>query len=189
MKEKITEQSVRLFEQKGYSETSIQDIVDSLGVTKGTFYYYFSSKEELLMDIQLRYIDELLEHQEGIMEDQTLNSKSKLFEVVYMSLTSIKKQGLSAKIFFREMKNLSEESLKRIMPKRDQYRLNIERIVTEGIERKEFRKELNPVIVTFGILGITNWTYQWYSPDGSLSEKQVAKIYLDMLLNGIQTKA
>ena len=38
MKEKITEQSVKLFQEKGFSETSIQDIVDLLGVTKGTFY-------------------------------------------------------------------------------------------------------------------------------------------------------
>ena len=60
VKEKITAQSIRLFEKKGFTETSIQDIVDSLGVTKGTFYYYFSSKEELLMDIHLGYIDELL---------------------------------------------------------------------------------------------------------------------------------
>lgn len=188
MKEKITEQSVFLFEKKGYSETSIQDIVDSLGVTKGTFYYYFSSKEELLMDIQLRYIDELLEHQESILNDTTKDSKSKLFEIVYMSLTSIKKQGSSARIFFREMKNLSEESLTKIMPKRDQYRLNIERLVKEGIEKKEFRNDLNPIIVTFGILGIMNWTYQWFSPKGSLSEREVSEIYVEMLLNGIQIK-
>ena len=48
VKEKITEQSIRLFEKKGFSETSIQDIVDSLGVTKGTFYYYFSGSNSLI---------------------------------------------------------------------------------------------------------------------------------------------
>ena len=46
MKQKIKNTSISLFEQKGFAETSIQDIVDSLGVTKGTFYYYFASKEE-----------------------------------------------------------------------------------------------------------------------------------------------
>lgn len=61
MKAKITEHSIRLFEQKGFTETSIQDIVDSIGVTKGTFYYYFSSKEQLLMDIHMDYITKLLE--------------------------------------------------------------------------------------------------------------------------------
>lgn len=55
MKDKIVEQSVLLFEKEGFSHTSIQDIVDELGVTKGTFYYYFSSKEQLLMEIQDDY--------------------------------------------------------------------------------------------------------------------------------------
>ena len=63
MKEEITRHSVKLFQQKGFSETSIQDIVDSLGVTKGTFYYYFKSKEQLLMEIHSRYIDDLLHRQ------------------------------------------------------------------------------------------------------------------------------
>ena len=47
MKGKITQVSIQLFEQKDFSETSIQDICDGPGVTKGTFYYYFTSKEEL----------------------------------------------------------------------------------------------------------------------------------------------
>lgn len=41
MKEKIIEVSIDLFGKHGFTETSIQDIVDGLGVTKGTFYYYF----------------------------------------------------------------------------------------------------------------------------------------------------
>ena len=48
MKRKIIEESIDLFDKKGFNNTSIQNIVDSIGVTKGTFYYYFSSKQELL---------------------------------------------------------------------------------------------------------------------------------------------
>jgi len=44
MKEKITIESIRLFEMKGFSETSIQDIVDAIGVTKGTFIIIFHVK-------------------------------------------------------------------------------------------------------------------------------------------------
>ena len=108
MKDKITEQSIRLFEKKGFTETSIQDIVEGLGVTKGTFYYYFSSKEELLMDIHLGYIHHLLDTQGKIL-NESMSCRQKLFEIVYMLIRNIKTQGSAAKIFFREMKNLSHE--------------------------------------------------------------------------------
>ncbi|WP_042454215.1 TetR/AcrR family transcriptional regulator [Neobacillus dielmonensis] len=187
MKEKIIGQSIRLFEKKGFSETSIQDIVDSLGVTKGTFYYYFSSKEELLMDIHLGYINELLAQQEKILNDQTKTCKQKLFEIVHMLIGDIKSLGLAAKIFFREMKNLSQERLDLIVPKRDQFRYNIEELIKVGMADGEFRPDLNPSIITFGILGITNWSYQWYNPNGVVSEQEVTEIFVEMILQGIQS--
>jgi AcrR family transcriptional regulator len=186
VKEKLVGQSIRLFEKKGFSETSIQDIVDSIGVTKGTFYYYFSSKEELLMDIHLGYIDELLAQQERIFNDETKSCKEKLSDIVYMLISDIKTQGSSAKIFFREMKNLSPERLAVVVPKRDQFRYNIEELIRKGMEAGEFRADLNPVISTFGILGITNWSYQWFNPNGLCSDQEVAKIFVEMILQGIQ---
>ncbi|PLR95339.1 TetR/AcrR family transcriptional regulator [Bacillus sp. T33-2] len=186
MKEKITEHSIRLFEEKGFSETSIQDIVDSMGVTKGTFYYYFSSKEELLMDIHLRYIDELLSRQEQIMTDGQLSCKGKLFEIVYMLISSIKTKRSSAKIFFRELHNLSGDRLAQIVSKRDQFRFNVEHLVTEGMDKREFRGDLNAAIVTFGILGAANWSYHWFNPSGSYSDREVAGIFVDMILKGVE---
>lgn len=185
MKEKITDHSIKLFEKKGFSETSIQDIVDSLGVTKGTFYYYFSSKEELLMDIHLRYIDELLGRQEQILRNLS-SCKEKLFEIVYMLISSIKTKGSSAKIFFREMRHLSEDRVAQIVGKRDQFRMNVEQLIRDGIEVGEFRKDLNPIIVTFGILGAANWSYQWFNPAGKLSDCEVAEIFVEMILKGIE---
>lgn len=185
MKDKITEQSIRLFEKKGFSETSIQDIVECLGVTKGTFYYYFSSKEELLMDIHLGYINHLLDTQGQIL-NESMSCKQKLFEIVYMLIRNIKTQGPAAKIFFREMKNLSSERLLIIVPKRDQFRMNIENLLIEGIEKGEFREDLNAHILTFGILGVANWSYQWFNPDGAASDHQVAEIFVEMILEGIQ---
>lgn len=186
MKKKITENSIQLFEKKGFTETSIQDIVDSLGVTKGTFYYYFSSKEELLMDIHLQYINEILKIQSEILSDENKDNKTKLYDIVYMLISHIKSQGSSARIFFREMQNLSEDRLISIIPKRDQFRLNIEQVIRNGMMVGEFRSDLNASIITFGILGIANWSYNWFHPEGSLTDYEVTEIFIDMILKGIE---
>ncbi|MEH7114856.1 TetR/AcrR family transcriptional regulator [Neobacillus niacini] len=186
MKDKITEHSIRLFEKKGFKETSIQDIVDSMGVTKGTFYYYFSSKEELLMDIHLGYIDNLLEKQRHIVETNS-SYKEKLFETVFLLISNIKVQGSAAKIFFREMKNLNEKRLALIVPKRNEFRFTIENLLKEGIEKGEFRANLNISIITFGILGAANWSYQWFNPNGTLTDREVAEVFVEMILEGIQS--
>jgi AcrR family transcriptional regulator len=188
MKEKLTEHAVRLFDDKGFTVTSIQDIVESIGVTKGTFYYYFSSKEELLREIHMRYIDGLLSKQERVLRDKGTSYREKLFDIIHLSIVDIKEQGASAKVFFREMRHLSNESLEQIEPKRDMYRYNIEKLLKEGRERGDFRDDFDVSIVAFGILGMMNWSYQWYKPDGMKSDKEIADTFVDMVLKGIESK-
>src|SRR5690554_5228005 len=117
MKEEITRHSVKLFQQKGFSETSIQDIVDSLEVTKGTFYYYFKSKEQLLMDIHSRYIDDLLTRQKKIIEHEQ-NCQSKIVNIIALLICDIKTQRSNGRVYFREMRNLSTENADIIKEKR-----------------------------------------------------------------------
>jgi AcrR family transcriptional regulator len=186
MKEKMTEHSIRLFEKKGFSETSISDIVESVGVTKGTFYYYFTSKEQLLMDIHLAYIDELLSEQERIMLEPGKSCKDKLFDMVLMLLKSIKTKKSSATVFFREMKNLSDDKLAQILPKRDEFRNKIEQVLISGIESGELRSNLDASIISFAILGVANWSYHWFDPEGEKTEQEVAAIFMGMILQGIK---
>ena len=82
MRGRIIKESIDLFNKKGFSKTSIQDIVDAIGVTKGTFYYYFKSKQELLMDIHLTYIKDLLKEQKVIINDEYISYKEKMNKLI-----------------------------------------------------------------------------------------------------------
>jgi AcrR family transcriptional regulator len=188
MKQKIMEASIQLFDQNGFKSTSIKDIVDSIGVTKGTFYYYFASKEELLKDIHLIYIEELLEQQEHILSNPRTDCTYKLYEIVLTLIRNIRTKRQSARIFFREMRHLTEENLDDIRFKRNEYRKNVESLIQEGISRKEFKEGVRADILTFGILGMTNWSYYWYNHKGEVSEEQAAEIFLEMILHGIKRK-
>ncbi|ANU24896.1 TetR/AcrR family transcriptional regulator [Planococcus donghaensis] len=184
MKNKIKQTSILLFEKKGFTETSIQDIVGELGVTKGTFYYYFSSKEQLLMDIHISYIDELLERQKAIRQEHHSN-RTKLERLIALLIADIANHGPSGKVFFREMRHLDRDNAVKVKKKREHFRKNLEEIISEGIAKNEFRSGLEPEMVAFAILGVTNWSYQWFNPLGKISADQLARIYSDLILHGI----
>lgn len=184
MKEKITEQSIQLFEEKGFSHTSIQDIADALNVTKGTFYYYFSSKEQLLMDIHLEYIDHLLKRQQIILENTTTNEQ-KLIKIITMLIEDIKAKGSSGRVFFREIRHLNNKNITLIKKKRNEFRLNIEAVIQNGISEGEFKKDLRADMIAFGVLGVTNYSYNWFTPDGDVTPNELATIFSEMIINGI----
>jgi AcrR family transcriptional regulator len=185
MKQKLMEAGILLFDRNGFKSTSIQDIVQMMGVTKGTFYYYFNSKEELLKEIHLQYIEGLIKRQEEILLNPDYDFVRKLYEIVYLLIHNIRGELRSARIFTREMRHLSESNVKEIKEKRKLFRLNVQKFIEEACERGEIKKGFRPDILTMGILGITNWSYYWFNPDGEVSEDKVVEIFLELILNGI----
>jgi AcrR family transcriptional regulator len=184
MKTNLIEQSLLLFEKQGFAETSIQEIVEACQVTKGTFYYYFKSKAELLFDIQLDYLNEVIREQLVILSSLE-ESPQKLKQMITLLIEKIKTDGPNARIFFREMRHLPEEDLKIILEKRDQIRLNLTCVIEKGITSRKFVTHLHPDFVTFAILGMCNWSYSWFDPKGPEPEETLIQTYVDLLLNGM----
>lgn len=122
------------------------------------------------------------------MNDQLLTSKEKVGSIVKMLIRAIGSEGRSARVFFREMRNLRTADIEEISEKRDQFRKNFEKVILAGIENGEFRSDLSPDIVTLGILGICNWSYFWFDSSGPVTDEEVSEIYMEMIFNGIENK-
>src|SRR5258705_9657490 len=69
-RDQLMECGARLFAERGYHPTSVADIVTALGVGKGVFYWYFSSKEELLVEILRSSHHELRKRQQAAIGDE-----------------------------------------------------------------------------------------------------------------------
>ncbi|MCA0971965.1 TetR/AcrR family transcriptional regulator [Halobacillus litoralis] len=185
MKEKILTTSTELFGRHGFPETSIQDIVSSNDLTKGTFYYYFKNKEDVLVQIHEQFIDLLLAGQREIMESGR-TYREQLAGIVGMLIQNIRTNANSAMVFFREMRHLSEEKTKTILPKRHEFQRNIAHVLEEGMKAGEFRSDLRADMLSFGVLGIANWSYFWYDPDGDVSEEELTHIFMELIFKGIE---
>jgi AcrR family transcriptional regulator len=184
VKEAIVRAAMQLFDARGFRETSIQDICDAVGVTKGAFYYYFTSKEELLMEIHQQYIDDLLQSQEEILHKDN-SASDKILLIMELLMNSIQNNRSAAKIFFAELRQLGGERLNSIIAKRRQFRKNVEHVVRLGMDDREFRTDLDTGAVTMAILGIVNWSYQWFQPDGRLPSNELARQFHRIIMSGI----
>lgn len=91
--EKILEVSLTLFNEKGYEKTTIQDIVNALGMSKGAIYHHFHSKAEILKELGNRYAhtDARVCH---LVDNKELSGLDKLKEFLYQSIQSQEKQNL-----------------------------------------------------------------------------------------------
>lgn len=79
-KKEIMDTAQTLFYQKGYDNTSVNFIIETIGISKGTFYYYFKSKEDLLDNIVEAFTNEIIGKLEPIVNDTSMDAISKLNE-------------------------------------------------------------------------------------------------------------
>lgn len=135
----------RLFYEKGYYRTTVDDIAREAGVAKGTVYLYFNSKVELLLAIieteHVKLLDFLQE-----LSTLELNPKEKLsrfidkmWDILYGARHMLAMAELAQRrIIFEE--GFKDMYMTRIMPLRRAIMVNLKAIVDEGIEKGFFRK-------------------------------------------------
>lgn len=71
-KKELLETARRLFITKGYEKTSVNDIIQEVGIKKGTFYYYFTSKEEMLEEMILEVVKQGAERARAVLKDESI---------------------------------------------------------------------------------------------------------------------
>jgi AcrR family transcriptional regulator len=92
---RIIETAMKLFSQKGYHSTSIQEIAENSGIAKGSIYNYFSSKEDLFMSIFKHYHERLFNRVSQIEKDGTLSERDMFIKQLHIQF----QQFLSQKDF------------------------------------------------------------------------------------------
>ena len=123
-RKKIIDKAWELFAKNGYEETKVEDITKDLGISKGSFYTYFATKEELLYEVLGKIKKEIIENLENINVDQTPEKvledyvKAKMNHAVKilnnMKLKAVEKHLIDPKlrIFFQELREKSTNFIK-----------------------------------------------------------------------------
>ena len=123
-RKKIVDKAWELFAKNGYKETKVEDITKNLGISKGSFYTYFATKDELLYEVLGKIKKEINRNLENINVNQVPEKvledyvKAKMNYVVKilnnMRLNSVEKYSIDPKLrnFFEELKEKSTDFIK-----------------------------------------------------------------------------
>ena len=187
-RERILEEAVKLFYERGFNGTTLDDIAGKLGVTKPFIYTHFRSKVELLEAICRPTIEMSLD----AIAQASLQSGSaaeRLFAgVVNFSKVVLQRQANIA-VYFREEKNLSEPGLADINVLRKRFDRVLSELLEEGVAAGEFTiADIRVAALAIG--GMVSWAYTWYQPGGRLTTEQVgAKLaYFSLQIVGAQSQ-
>lgn len=148
-KQDFLEAALALFKEKGYEKTTINDIINVLGVSKGAFYHYFQSKEDVIEEISDHYASHALRLTEQLTRRTDLNPIEKLNHL-FQSIQGYKKDTAERrseiKGLFRNEENLKLE--RKIVTKlRKEMAIHLEKIIQEGVEARLF-PQVNPKEMT-----------------------------------------
>lgn len=149
-KRKIFETSMKLFAEKGYDATSIEEITATVGVAKGTLYYNFSSKEEIFQFLIEEGV-KLLKNSISIKTDKLNNSIDKIRAIVLIQIKVLFKYESFITIILSQI--WGTDSRNQLCKKYVfEYIQMIEEIVKEGIEKQEI-VEGDANVIASGIFG------------------------------------
>lgn len=173
--------SLSLFLEKGFRETTMQEIARAAGMGKSTLYDYFKTKEEILISF---VEDEVFDLTEAAMKitSQSLPALEKLHQVLRAHIHYLM---ASKEFFFKlsfEVQRLSIESQERIQIQRHAYQDLISKLIEEAIAEGSFRP-VNPLLATRMLLSLLTPTVYTSRPTGT--PEQMMEEALSIFYDGV----
>ncbi|WP_030168206.1 TetR/AcrR family transcriptional regulator [Spirillospora albida] len=177
--------ATRMFAEKGYENTSVQEIVDAAGVTKGAMYHYFGSKDDLLYEIYHRLLGMQMLRLERIA-DGPGTAEQRLRAAAADVLNTSFRYLDDFTVFFRSTHLLSAERREAVRAERRRYHERFRALVEEGQRAGAFRTRTPADIAVHFFFGTVHQLGAWYRPGGRLDTAAISDHYVDLFLNGLK---
>lgn len=184
-KDAIIMSASRAFGKKGFDSTTIEEIANESKMTKGSLYYYFKTKEELLYEAHLLSLKAVIKRITEINE--TPDPSEFKFRRAVTEHLKILANDFEGAFLLQQEYALPEHYKKEVIALRDLYEAQFIRILQEGIRAKRFSVK-DAKVASFCMLGAINWFLRWYSSKERLSVEEIADAFVDFFFHGLLGK-
>jgi AcrR family transcriptional regulator len=186
-RERILEEAVKLFYERGFTGTTLDDIAAELGVTKPFIYTHFRSKTDLLAALCKPTIELSLEAVAGGAKFPGSPTARLHRAIVDFTQVVLSRQANIA-IYFREEKNLAPDALAEINALRKKFDRVLSNLLSEGVAAGEF--DIGDVnLAALAIGGMISWAYTWHRPEGRLALEDMCRRMADLALQMVGARS
>lgn len=180
--------AARLFQEKGYDATSMQDVASALDLSKAALYHHFESKDEILFQI-MSYGMDIFENQVVAVVKGIADPEERLRSCIRLHIeVVVGGREREITVILHENHALRPEEMRQINARKKAYIVFLENLIGEVQRRRGGRYAVRPKVGAFALLGMINWMYQWWRPQGEVSGAEMAKEYTALFLQGILAK-
>lgn len=179
-KEDILRSASSVISRQGFHKTTMEDIAAELLMTKGSLYYYFKNKEELLFHCHDLILSGGMKLMKEIYQED-ITSREKMEKAIKVHLDIAIQEKEIFNLIVKPEQIFSEEHIEDIVGKRDAYAGLFDKIIAQGAKRGEFHVKQQKMARMI-ILGATNWIQVWYSEKGEFSKEEIEEIYAEYLI-------
>jgi AcrR family transcriptional regulator len=177
--------AARVFYAKSYDGASMQDIAEAVGLTKAGLYHHVGSKDRLLFEIQNYGMDILDETVLARIKD-IADPREKLRQTIVGHIDLIvRERDQEITVILHENRSLSGPLRKKLNTRKRAYIEYLVDLIARVQQQASGPPRVKPRLAAFALLGMINWLYQWYSPQGSIKQDELASVYADFFLRGL----
>jgi AcrR family transcriptional regulator len=183
-RQEILRTAARLFQQRGYDATSMNDVAAALKLSKGGLYHHFQSKDEILFNLMNHAMDitqeRVIDAVKGVGDpEERLRALIRRHIEVVMSV-----RDREITVMLHENHPLPPTMRRRINARKKDYVHFVEDLIAEVQSTRPGRNAVSPRAAAFALLGMINWIYQWYRPEGLLQEESLVRQYTEIFFAG-----
>lgn len=180
----ICHMAARVFSEKGYQTATLDDVAQAAGISKGCIYHYFSAKEELLCIILIRYMDRSIYSLQNVLKKGS-NPKEKIRLFIDHHINHFCNTPHESRLIMHEALGLPESYFSIVRHKELEY-VDILLNTINDLLIETNTPDAKAKIITYSLLGMCNWIYLWYDPNGEVRPDQLAdqiyKIFIGEML-------
>lgn len=181
--EEILDQARELFSERGYRETTLQDIADRLGITRPAFYYYFKSKEEILWKLVRELGFNLLDQARPIAASQDPPQR-KLGRILERHVDTVLRDTDTFKVYFSSRDRLDGEKSRQLREGEHTYARLVAEVISEGQALGVMRPG-NSMVHALLVIGLANSVVRWFHSAGEMSIEDIAAEVSETAVEGL----